>query len=37
VQVIKDLVRRMETKAMGLNFEAAAVRRDQIIDPRRIQ
>lgn len=36
-QVIEDLARRMEAAATELDFEAAAVCRDQIVDLRQIQ
>jgi excinuclease ABC subunit C len=36
-QVIDDLARRMEAAAAALNFEAAAVHRDQIVELRQIQ
>jgi len=36
-QVVADLVRRMETAAAALDFEAAAICRDQIVELRQIQ
>ncbi|HRD48117.1 MAG: excinuclease ABC subunit UvrC [Candidatus Competibacter sp.] len=36
-QVIEDLAQRMEAAALGLDFEAAAICRDQIVDLRQIQ
>jgi excinuclease ABC subunit C len=36
-QVVADLVRRMETVAAALDFEAAAICRDQIVELRQIQ